>query len=99
MLLLNDYDDFSDLMAVPLNFIWILVEIQDPLAALTTTTTAQVVGETIGPVLRIDEHGISQGTMRVRVYLPRKGGLGFLQLMSFWSDSGMNVFLECVELV
>ncbi|KAL6225033.1 hypothetical protein ACLB2K_003885 [Fragaria x ananassa] len=66
MILLNDYDGFSHLMVVPLDFVWIWVDIQDLLAALTTSATARLVGETIGLVLQVDERGINNGLVRVR---------------------------------
>ncbi|KAL6146867.1 hypothetical protein ACLB2K_057544 [Fragaria x ananassa] len=41
MILLNDYDGFSNIMAVSLNFVWILVKIQNLMAALTIAPTAR----------------------------------------------------------
>ena len=51
MILLNDYDRFSDIMAVPLTFVWIWVEIKGLPPALTMAATAILVSETIRPVL------------------------------------------------
>ncbi|KAL6222338.1 hypothetical protein ACLB2K_005730 [Fragaria x ananassa] len=70
MILLNDYDGFSDVMVVPLDFVWIWVDIHDLPATLTTPATTQLVGETIGPVLKVDERGINNGLVRVRLTLP-----------------------------
>ncbi|KAL6198604.1 hypothetical protein ACLB2K_028393 [Fragaria x ananassa] len=70
MILLNDYDGFSDLMVVPLDFVWIWVDIHELPAALTTPVTAQLVGETIGPVLKVYECGINNGLVRVHLTLP-----------------------------
>ncbi|KAL6224546.1 hypothetical protein ACLB2K_003401 [Fragaria x ananassa] len=39
MILLNDYDDFSDIVVVPLDFFWIWVEVCDSPATLTTEAT------------------------------------------------------------
>ncbi|KAL6225722.1 hypothetical protein ACLB2K_004571 [Fragaria x ananassa] len=54
MILLNDYNRFSDIMAVPLDFFWIWVEVCDLPATLTTEATLWLVGETIRPVLNVD---------------------------------------------
>lgn len=43
MIFLNDYDGFTDIMILPLEFFWIWVDIQDLPAALTTTATARLV--------------------------------------------------------
>ena len=69
MILINDYDGFSDIMAVPLDFVWIWVEIFHLPAALTTEATARLVGETIGPVLQVDTRSFTQGRVRVRLTL------------------------------
>ncbi|KAL6218294.1 hypothetical protein ACLB2K_011509 [Fragaria x ananassa] len=51
MILINDYDGFSDIMVVPLDFVWIWVEIEGLPVALMTEATTRPVGETIGTVL------------------------------------------------
>ncbi|KAL6195833.1 hypothetical protein ACLB2K_031451 [Fragaria x ananassa] len=51
MIFLNDYNGFSNIMAVPLTFVWIWVEIKGFPPALTTAATTRLVGETIGTVL------------------------------------------------
>ncbi|KAL6197189.1 hypothetical protein ACLB2K_032801 [Fragaria x ananassa] len=57
--------------------------VEDLPAALTMSTTTQLVGETIGPVPKIDERGINNGLVRVRLTLPLydqvrlERGLGF----------------------
>ncbi|KAL6132645.1 hypothetical protein ACLB2K_064885 [Fragaria x ananassa] len=61
MIIINDYDGFSYIRQVPLNFIWIWVEILGLLAALTTVATTRLVGETIGPVLQVDQHSLKSG--------------------------------------
>lgn len=70
MILLNDYDSFSEIMAVPLDFFWIWVEVRDLPAALTTDASIRLVGETISPVLTVDQEGKRGGTARARVTLP-----------------------------
>ncbi len=51
MLLLNNYNGFSNLAALPLGFICIWVEIIGMSHALMAAATAKVVGETLGRVL------------------------------------------------
>ncbi|KAL6141294.1 hypothetical protein ACLB2K_059584 [Fragaria x ananassa] len=70
MLLLNDYDGFSDIMVSLLDFVWIWVEIQNLSAAITTSVTTKLVSETIGPVLQVDNLDINHGLVRVRLTLP-----------------------------
>ncbi|KAL6125329.1 hypothetical protein ACLB2K_073388 [Fragaria x ananassa] len=70
MILLNDYDGFSDIMAVPLTFVCIWVEIKGLPPALTTAATARLVGETIGPILQVDQYGLNRGNACVRITLP-----------------------------
>ena len=48
MILMNDYDGFSDIMVVSLNFVWIRVEIEGLSIALTTMAMTRVVRETSG---------------------------------------------------
>ncbi|KAL6191691.1 hypothetical protein ACLB2K_038081 [Fragaria x ananassa] len=55
MILLNDYDDFTDIMAVPLDFFCIWVEVYDLPVALTTDATLRLVGETIRPILNVNQ--------------------------------------------
>ncbi|KAL6225665.1 hypothetical protein ACLB2K_004514 [Fragaria x ananassa] len=57
-------------MVVPLDFVWIWVDIQDLPVALMKPAMTQLVGETIGPVLKVDERGINNGLVRVRLTLP-----------------------------
>ena len=38
--------------------------------ALTTAATRRLVGETIGPVLEVDNRGINHGVVQVRLTLP-----------------------------
>ncbi|KAL6194541.1 hypothetical protein ACLB2K_035623 [Fragaria x ananassa] len=51
MLPLNDFDGFSNITAVPLDSIWICVEILRMLYFLYATATARVVGKTLALVL------------------------------------------------
>ncbi|KAL6180457.1 hypothetical protein ACLB2K_047120 [Fragaria x ananassa] len=53
MLLINDYDGFSNIRYVSLDFVWIWVEIQELPAALTTVATAGLIGKTIESVLQV----------------------------------------------
>ncbi len=46
------------------------MEVCDLLAALITLATLQLVGETIRPVLNVDQVGLRRGSTRVRVTLP-----------------------------
>ncbi|KAL6219559.1 hypothetical protein ACLB2K_007318 [Fragaria x ananassa] len=70
MVLLNDYDGFSDIMVVPLDFFWIWVEVCDLPVTLTTETTLWLVGDTIRPILNVDQVRLRRGSTRVRVTLP-----------------------------
>nr|XP_011470510.1 PREDICTED: uncharacterized protein At4g02000-like [Fragaria vesca subsp. vesca] len=70
MIILNDYDGFSDIMAVPLDFVWLWVRIEGLPAALSTAATARLVAETIGAVLQVDNGGFQRGLARVRITLP-----------------------------
>ncbi|KAL6127653.1 hypothetical protein ACLB2K_071016 [Fragaria x ananassa] len=66
----NNQHGFYDIMAVPLDFFWIWVEICDLPATLTTEATLRLVGETIRLVLNVDQAGLRRGSTRVRVTLP-----------------------------
>ena len=44
-------------MVVPLDFVWIWVEIFGLPASLSMAATTMLVGETIGPVLRVEDLG------------------------------------------
>lgn len=70
MILINDYDEFSDIMVVPLDFVWIWVEIEGLIGALTTMPTTRLIEETIGEVLQVENVGFSKGVVRVRLTLP-----------------------------
>ncbi|KAL6130797.1 hypothetical protein ACLB2K_069176 [Fragaria x ananassa] len=70
MIILNDYDGFSDIMAVPLDFVCLWVRIEGLPAALSTAATARLVAETIGAVLQVDNGGFQRGLARVRITLP-----------------------------
>ncbi|KAL6144890.1 hypothetical protein ACLB2K_055580 [Fragaria x ananassa] len=70
MIILNDYDGFSDIRSVPLDSVWIWVGIQGLPAVLSTVATARLVVETIGVVLQVDHGGFQRGLARVRVTLP-----------------------------
>ncbi|KAL6175631.1 hypothetical protein ACLB2K_052270 [Fragaria x ananassa] len=61
MILLNDYNGFSDIMTMPLDFFWIWVEISDLSATLVTEVTVTLVGETIRSVLQVDRAGLRNG--------------------------------------
>ncbi|XP_024164142.1 uncharacterized protein LOC112171146 [Rosa chinensis] len=54
MILLNDYDGFSDISAVKLDFVWIWVTLQGIPLGLLTEHTIRLVGGTIGEVLEVD---------------------------------------------
>ncbi|KAL6228176.1 hypothetical protein ACLB2K_002130 [Fragaria x ananassa] len=69
MIIINDYDGFSDIEQVPLNFLWTWVEILGLPTALTTVATTRLVGETVGPVLIVDQNNINRGIVRVRLTL------------------------------
>ncbi|KAL6217689.1 hypothetical protein ACLB2K_010906 [Fragaria x ananassa] len=70
MILINDYDRFSNIMAVPLDFVWIWMEIEGLPAILTTAPTAKLIGETVGELLHVDYPSINKGVARVRLTLP-----------------------------
>ncbi|KAL6191188.1 hypothetical protein ACLB2K_037579 [Fragaria x ananassa] len=70
MIQLNDYVWLSEIMLVPLDFVWILVEISGPLIALTTTATTRVVGQTIEYVLLVDQPSVNRGVVLVLVTVP-----------------------------
>ncbi|KAL6144847.1 hypothetical protein ACLB2K_055537 [Fragaria x ananassa] len=70
MIILNDYDGFSDIRSVHLDSVWIWVGIQGLPAALSTVATTRLVAETIGVVLQVDHGGFQHGLARVRVTLP-----------------------------
>ncbi|KAL6129437.1 hypothetical protein ACLB2K_072787 [Fragaria x ananassa] len=57
-------------MAVPLTFMWIWVEIKGLPPTLATAATARLVGETIGPILQIDQSGLNRSNARVHITLP-----------------------------
>ncbi|KAL6214420.1 hypothetical protein ACLB2K_013854 [Fragaria x ananassa] len=57
-------------MAVPLDFVWIWMEIEGLPVALTTATTAKLIEKTIGEMLQVDYPGINKGVARVRLTLP-----------------------------
>ncbi|XP_004308583.1 PREDICTED: uncharacterized protein LOC101297012 [Fragaria vesca subsp. vesca] len=69
MIIINNYDGFSDIRQVPLNFVRVWVEILGLRVALTTAATTRLVGETIGSVLQVDQHGINREIVRVRLTL------------------------------
>ncbi|KAL6176854.1 hypothetical protein ACLB2K_053486 [Fragaria x ananassa] len=61
----------SDIKVVSLNFVWILFEIRGLPVALTMVATAcRLVGETIGPVLQVDEPSTNCLLVRVCVTFP-----------------------------
>ena len=70
MILLNDYNGFSDIMATPLDFFWIWVEISNLSATLVTEVTVRLVGETIRSVLQVDRAGLRNGLASVCFTLP-----------------------------
>ncbi|XP_062020904.1 uncharacterized protein LOC133737342 [Rosa rugosa] len=70
MVLLNDYDGFSDISAVKLDFVWIWVEVQGLPPGILTEPTIRLVGETIGEVLQVDQTALRQGSAHVRLVLP-----------------------------
>ncbi|KAL6125170.1 hypothetical protein ACLB2K_073229 [Fragaria x ananassa] len=55
-------------MAVPLDFIWMWVEICD--LQLTTNATMRLIGKTIGSLLQVDHMSPRNGVARVRMTLP-----------------------------
>ncbi|KAL6199174.1 hypothetical protein ACLB2K_028960 [Fragaria x ananassa] len=57
-------------MIVPLDFIWIKVEIQGLLAVLAVATTTRLVAETIDIVLQVDNGGFQHGLACVCLTLP-----------------------------
>ncbi|KAL6178653.1 hypothetical protein ACLB2K_050171 [Fragaria x ananassa] len=59
----------GDIMAVPLHFFWIWVEVCDLPAKLTIDATVRLVGKTIGLVLNINQSGLMIGSTRVSVTL------------------------------
>ncbi|KAL6213882.1 hypothetical protein ACLB2K_013321 [Fragaria x ananassa] len=70
MILLNHYDGFSDIVVVPLDFVWIWVAVSGLPPGWITETSVRLIGETIGPVLGVDGQGVRLGNPRVRVSLP-----------------------------
>ncbi|KAL6195197.1 hypothetical protein ACLB2K_030817 [Fragaria x ananassa] len=70
MILLNDYNDFSDIIEVSLDFVWIWVEIMGFPATLSAVATTRLVAETIGIVLQVNDGVFQRNVMRVRVTLP-----------------------------
>ena len=70
MIVLNDYDGFSDIRQVPLDFIRVWVVITGLPPALMTEATVRLVGETIGSVIRIDHTALGRDDARLRVTLP-----------------------------
>ncbi|XP_024179037.1 uncharacterized protein LOC112185060 [Rosa chinensis] len=69
MLLLNDYDGFSVIDAVKLDFFWIWVGIHGLPPGILTAPTVQLVGGTIGEVLEVDQPVIQRGDAWVRITL------------------------------
>ncbi|XP_062007499.1 uncharacterized protein LOC133724697 [Rosa rugosa] len=70
MILLNDYDGFSEIPAVKLDFVWIWVALQGIPLGILTEPTVRLVGGTIGEVLEVDRVALSRGEARVRLTLP-----------------------------
>ncbi|KAM5587203.1 hypothetical protein ABKV19_005910 [Rosa sericea] len=70
MLLLNDYDGFSEIPAVKLDFVWIWVVLQGIPPGILTEPTVRLVGGTIGDVLEVDRVALRHGEARVRLTLP-----------------------------
>ncbi|KAL6209361.1 hypothetical protein ACLB2K_020303 [Fragaria x ananassa] len=70
MILLNHYDGFSDIVVVPLDFVWIWVAVSGLPPGWITETSVRLIGETIGDVLGVDGQGVRLGNPRVRVSLP-----------------------------
>lgn len=70
MVVVNDFDGASSINEVPLNFVWIWVQIHGIPPAFLTMATIALIGETLGPVLTVDQRGVREGLARVRVALP-----------------------------
>nr|XP_011459640.1 PREDICTED: uncharacterized protein LOC105350015 [Fragaria vesca subsp. vesca] len=86
MILINDYNGLFDIIVVPLDFVWIWMEIERLPAALTTTPTTKLIGETIGEVLQVDHPDINKGVARVRLTLPLHNPMRLERRsrMSYW---------------
>ncbi|XP_062014630.1 uncharacterized protein LOC133731221 [Rosa rugosa] len=67
---LNDYDGFSDIVAIPLDFMWIWEEILGLPPGLMITPIARLIDKTIGLVLQVDNPGILRGIAWVWVTIP-----------------------------
>ncbi|KAL6188861.1 hypothetical protein ACLB2K_040252 [Fragaria x ananassa] len=65
MLLLNHYDGFFDIAAIPLEFIWIWVEVSGLPSMLLPDDMVGLIGETIRPVLSLDPHGLCVENPRI----------------------------------
>ncbi|KAM5562530.1 hypothetical protein ABKV19_017646 [Rosa sericea] len=69
MILLNDYDGFSEIAAVKLDFVWIWVVLEGIPPGILTYPTVKLVGGTIGEVLEVDRLALRRGEARVRLIL------------------------------
>ncbi|KAM5587295.1 hypothetical protein ABKV19_005960 [Rosa sericea] len=69
MLLLNDYDGFSEISSVKLDFVWIWVTMEGIPLGILTEPTVRLVGGTIGEVMEVDRTVLRRGDARVRLVL------------------------------
>ncbi|XP_024161644.1 uncharacterized protein LOC112168940 [Rosa chinensis] len=69
MILLNDYDGFSEISAVLLDFVWIWVILDGIPPGILTEPTVRLVGRTIGEVLEVDRPALRRGDARVKLVL------------------------------
>jgi hypothetical protein len=69
MVVVNDFDGFSALSAVSLDFVWVWVQIQGIPPAYFTEATIALLGETLGRVMVVDQRAVRDGLARVRIEL------------------------------
>ncbi|XP_024200486.1 uncharacterized protein LOC112203799 [Rosa chinensis] len=69
MILLNDYDGFSEIAEVKLDFVWIWVGLHDLPSGILTEPIVRLVGGTIKGVLEVDRLALRLGDALVRITL------------------------------
>lgn len=70
MVVVNDFDGVSSIDEVPLAFVWIWVQIHGIPPTFLMMATITLIGETLGPVLMVDQCGVREELAKVRVALP-----------------------------
>ncbi|MDD0160948.1 DUF4283 domain-containing protein, partial [Shigella flexneri] len=69
MFLLNDYDGFSKISFVKLDFVWIWITLQGIPPSILTEPTVQLIDGTIRKVLEVDRTALRRGDARVWLVL------------------------------